>query len=154
VPLGLGMITAAQRALADFLRLDDDLLVIAAHTSPPLEEVADDPDDLAAWVNRLPVIEKNRLLGRVVQGEAARVRMEMLRRFHGDRARSSPPYPAGPWPICSTTPHGSDPIVSVGWLPSAPKRRRDGSRPVLWPANDDWMSSPARKTLRGRASRR
>jgi hypothetical protein len=86
VPPGLGMLTAAQRGLADFLRLDDDLLAIAAHTSPPLEEVADDPGDLAAWVNHLPVIEKNRLLGRVLQGEAARVRMEMLRRFHGDRA--------------------------------------------------------------------
>src|SRR5262249_35354930 len=86
VPPGLGMLTAAQRALADFLRLDGDLLAIAAHTSPPLEEVADDPGDLAAWVNRLPVIEKNRLLGRVVQGEAARVRMEMLRRFHGNSA--------------------------------------------------------------------
>src|SRR5947208_6134472 len=49
VPPGLGTLTAAQRALADFLRLDDDLLAIAAHTSPPLEEVADDPDDLAAW---------------------------------------------------------------------------------------------------------
>jgi hypothetical protein len=86
VPPGLGMLTAAQRALAYFLRLDDDLLAIAAHTSPSLEEVADDPDDLAAWVNRLPVDEKNRLLGRVVQNEAARVRMEMLRRFRGETA--------------------------------------------------------------------
>jgi hypothetical protein len=84
VPSGLGTLTAAQRALADFLRVDDDLFAIAAHTSPPLE-VTDDPDDLAAWVNRLAVTEKNRLLGRVVRGEAARVRMEMLRRFHDDR---------------------------------------------------------------------
>lgn len=37
-------------------------------------------------MNRLPVDEKNRLLGRVVQGEAARVRMEMLRRFRGETA--------------------------------------------------------------------
>ncbi|WP_226961328.1 MULTISPECIES: hypothetical protein [Streptomyces] len=43
VPPGLGMLTAAQRALADFLRLDDDLLTIAAQTSPPLDETADDP---------------------------------------------------------------------------------------------------------------
>lgn len=90
VPPGLGALTAAQRALADFLRLDDDLLAIAAATSPPLEETADDPDDLAAWVAGLPVAEKDRLLARVVQGEAARVRMELLRRFRGDTAPTIP----------------------------------------------------------------
>jgi hypothetical protein len=67
VPPGLGTLTAAQRALADFLRLDDDLLTIAAQTSPPLEAGADDPGELAAWVTRLPVAEKDRLLARVVQ---------------------------------------------------------------------------------------
>ena len=90
VPPGLGRLTAAQRALAAFLRLDDDLLAIAARTSPPLEEVADDSDDIAAWVNRLPVVEKNRLLGRVLRGEAARVRMEMLHRFRGDNVSNAP----------------------------------------------------------------
>lgn len=84
VPPGLDRLTAAQRALADFLRLDDDLLTTAAQASPPLDETADDPDDLAAWVTRLPVAEKDRLLARVVQGETARVRMELLRRFRGD----------------------------------------------------------------------
>jgi hypothetical protein len=90
VPPGLRALTAAQRALADFLRLDDDLIAIAAATSPPLEETADDPDDLAAWVAGLPVAEKDRLLARVVQGEAAWVRMELLRRFRGDTAPTIP----------------------------------------------------------------
>jgi hypothetical protein len=90
VPPGLGTLTAAQRALADFLRLDDHLLAIAAQTSPPLEEIADNPGDLAAWVTRLAVAEKNRLLTCVVQGEAARVRMELLRGFRGDTAPTIP----------------------------------------------------------------
>jgi hypothetical protein len=34
VPPGLGTLTAAQQALADFLRLDDDLLTTAAEASP------------------------------------------------------------------------------------------------------------------------
>src|SRR5918998_1542720 len=89
-PPGLGALTAAQRALADFLRLDHDLLTIAAQTSPPLEEIADDPSELADWVAHLPVAEKDRLLRRVVQGEAARVRMEMLRRYRGDTAPTIP----------------------------------------------------------------
>jgi len=41
-------------------------------------------------VARLPVTEKNRLLARVVQGEAARVRMELLHRFRGDTAPTIP----------------------------------------------------------------
>jgi hypothetical protein len=90
VPPGLGALTAAQRALADFLRLDDDLIAIAAQASPPLEQTTDDSEDLGAWVARLPVAEKDRLLAPVVQGEAARVRMELLRRFRGDTAPTSP----------------------------------------------------------------
>lgn len=79
--------------MADFLRLDDDLLATAAQASPPLEEIADDPADLTAWVTRLPVAEKNRLLARVAQGEAARVRMELLRSFRGDTASTIPVPP-------------------------------------------------------------
>ncbi|MFD2466288.1 hypothetical protein [Amycolatopsis silviterrae] len=45
VPPGLGTLTAAQRTLADFLRLDDDLLAIAAQASPSLDETAADPND-------------------------------------------------------------------------------------------------------------
>ena len=52
VPPGLNVLTAAQRALADFLRLDEDLLAVAAQTSPPLEDVADEPGELAAWLAR------------------------------------------------------------------------------------------------------
>jgi hypothetical protein len=90
---GWGMLTAAQRALADFLRLDDDLLTIAAQTSPPLEQIAGNPGELAAWVKRLPVVEKDRLLRRVVQGDAARIRIEMLRRFRGENTPNIPVLP-------------------------------------------------------------
>ncbi|MBO0881474.1 MAG: hypothetical protein J2P17_14245 [Mycobacterium sp.] len=86
VPPGLATLTAAQRAVADFLRLDDDLLKTAARTSPPIQQAADDVGELATWVTSLPVTEKNRLLARVVLGEATRVRMELLRRFHDDNA--------------------------------------------------------------------
>ncbi|MFQ6228277.1 hypothetical protein [Nocardia sp. NPDC002869] len=90
VPPGLGTLTASQRALADFLRLDADLLAIAAQASAPLDQAGDDVDDLAAWLTHLPEIEKDRLLARVVQGEAARVRMELLRRFRGDATPADP----------------------------------------------------------------
>lgn len=89
VPPGLATLTAAQRALADFLRLDQDLLAVAAQASSPLQDAGEDPGALTAWVARLPVAEKNRLLGRVVQGDAARVRRELLRRFRGDTASTT-----------------------------------------------------------------
>ena len=93
VPAGLRTLTTAQRALADFLRLDDDLLTVAAEASPPLGETPDDPERLAAWVAELPGTEKDRLLLRVLQDQAATVHMELLRRF---RDRTTPPATAPP----------------------------------------------------------
>jgi hypothetical protein len=84
VPPGLRTLTAPQRALADFLRLDDDLLTVAAETSPPLGKATDDPKRLAAWVAKLPTAEKDRLLLCVAQDHAATVHTELLRRFRDD----------------------------------------------------------------------
>ncbi|MEJ2857321.1 MULTISPECIES: hypothetical protein [unclassified Saccharothrix] len=81
VPPGLGTLTAPQRALARFLRLDDDLLAVAARTSPQLDSTAHDLADVTAWALRLPVAEKDRIVERVLRGEAARVRMDLLHRF-------------------------------------------------------------------------
>lgn len=86
VPAGLGTLTGPQRALADFLRLDDDLLEVAAQASPDSARVTDDPDALASWVSSLDATEKDQLLTRVMRDESASVRMRLLRRFreHSD----------------------------------------------------------------------
>jgi hypothetical protein len=86
VPSGLRTLTAPQRALADFLRLDDDLLAVAAEASAPRGAVTTDPERLAAWVTKLPVVEKDRLLLRVAQDQAATVHLELLRQFRDDTA--------------------------------------------------------------------
>jgi hypothetical protein len=114
VPPGLDTLTAVQRALADFLRLDDDLLAIAARTSPPLSRITD-PDDLTAWVTRLPVAEKNRIVERVVQGDTARVRTELLRRFRDDTTPTTP----------------ATPRRTVGELLDDAARRRAGQQPEI-----------------------
>jgi hypothetical protein len=93
VPPGLSTLTAAQRALAHFLRLDDDVLAVAAEASAPHEVTADDPDRLAAWIASLPGAEKDHLLLRVVQDQARIVRMEMLRRFRDTYAATIPDPP-------------------------------------------------------------
>lgn len=81
VPAGLGTLTAPQRALADFLRLNDDLLAVAAEASPPLTGATDNPGSLAAWVTNLPTKDKDRLLRRLISDNPTAVRTELLRRF-------------------------------------------------------------------------
>jgi hypothetical protein len=84
VPAGLASLTAPQRALADFLRVDPDLLAAAAQASPELPEVKEDPGALAAHIARLPGGEKDRLLMLVGRDQAARARTELLRGLRGD----------------------------------------------------------------------
>jgi hypothetical protein len=84
VPAGLGSLTAPQRALADFLRVDPDLLAVAALASPQLPEVTDDRAALAAHIAALPDGEKDRLLMLVARDQAARARMELLRGLRPD----------------------------------------------------------------------
>jgi hypothetical protein len=82
VPPGLATLTGPQRALADFLRLDDDLLAVAARTSPAAAPTDHDDAQLAAWVTNLSLPEKNRVLvSMIVHNRAATTRMELLRRY-------------------------------------------------------------------------
>ncbi|MEQ4722436.1 hypothetical protein [Nonomuraea sp. B19D2] len=84
VPPGPGSLSAPQRALADFLRLDDDLLTAAAAASRPAQPVQHDRKALAAWIGALPAKRKDALLLRVVEDDAARVRWELLGEFGGE----------------------------------------------------------------------
>jgi len=84
VPAGLGSLTAPQRALADFLRLDSDLLEVAAEASSGRPEVKDDARALATHIAKLPVSDKDRLLLLVAEDQAARTRMELLRGLRAD----------------------------------------------------------------------
>ncbi|RCG23373.1 hypothetical protein DQ384_33940 [Sphaerisporangium album] len=85
VPPGLGTLSAPQRALADFLRLDPDLLAVAAEGSPLQAIVRDDARELAVWLTKLSQDEKDESLMRVVvKDQAAQVRMELMRRFRSE----------------------------------------------------------------------
>jgi hypothetical protein len=104
VPAGLGTLTASQRALADFLRLDTSLLTIAAQASLPLAETNDEPRKLAKWIKGLPAADKDTLLCRVAQGMASRSRWN-----YGAGSAVTWVLPAtatrgAPWPNSSTQP--------------------------------------------------
>jgi hypothetical protein len=93
VPAGLGSLTTAQRALADFLRVDADLLGVAAEASTAMPEVRQDPGALAAHIAGLPATEKDRLLGLVAADQAPRARTELLRGFRGQAGDESDSQP-------------------------------------------------------------
>jgi hypothetical protein len=85
VPAGLGKLSASLQAIVDFCEIDEDLIAVAAASSPSVRE----PRGLAEWVASRPAQEKDALLVRVAAGEGAQVQALLLRRFRA--ARGAPP---------------------------------------------------------------
>ncbi|HLM66991.1 MAG TPA: hypothetical protein VK358_05645, partial [Longimicrobium sp.] len=84
VPPGLGTLSGALTAFRDFLRIDPDLVQVAAErsSSPP---AAPEPDEVRAWLASLPDSERVDLLARVAAGQERQVRTELLRRLQASR---------------------------------------------------------------------
>ncbi|MER5642508.1 hypothetical protein ABT095_36910 [Kitasatospora sp. NPDC002227] len=86
VPAGLDRLTAPQRALADFLRVDADLLAVAAQAGPPAPAPRKRPGkkELAPLIAALPAKEKNDLLLRLALGDEPQLGAGLLRRLYGE----------------------------------------------------------------------
>ncbi|MET8168511.1 hypothetical protein ABZT34_30380 [Streptomyces sp. NPDC005329] len=91
VPAGLSELTAPQRALADFLRVDHDLLTAAAQSSPTMSAKPPRPTkkELAPLIAALPQKEKDTLLLRLALGPEPGLHTELLHRLRGT-ATSAP----------------------------------------------------------------
>ena len=85
VPAGLEHLSASLQAVVDFFEIDEDLIAVAAASSPSIQE----PEGMAGWITSLPAEQKDALLARVATGEGAQVRALLLRRFR--TASGSPP---------------------------------------------------------------
>jgi hypothetical protein len=92
VPPGLRELTAPLRALADFLRIDETLIEVAAEASPPLAAERDSAEELRSWIQALPGPDKDSLLYRLAQESPMAVQREILRQFREAR-RPQPPLP-------------------------------------------------------------
>ncbi len=90
VPVGLGTLSAALKGLADFLRVSEDLLAVAAERSAPRHETSVGGAELTRWVAALQSDEKDAALVRLLYGEAPHLRTELLRRFHDARVAANP----------------------------------------------------------------
>ncbi len=77
VPAGLGNLSAGLQAIVDFFEIDEDLIAVAAASSPASKEAA----GLAEWIAARPAQEKDELLMRTAAGEGAQVQALLLRRF-------------------------------------------------------------------------
>ena len=84
IPPGMAALNAPLRSLADFLRLDEDLIAVAAEASEEQKDSSPSPQELKRWVAMLPARERDALLVRLVLGDDVHLRTELLRRSHGE----------------------------------------------------------------------
>ena len=84
IPPGMAALNAPLRSLADFLRLDEDLIAVAAEASEEQQDCSPSPKELKRWVAVLPARERDALLVRLVLGDDVHLRAELLRRSHGE----------------------------------------------------------------------
>ncbi len=81
VPPGLEELTAPLKSLADFLRIDKNLIEAAAQSSPGRMEASIMEGDLRGWIQSLPGSEKDGFLVRLSVGEDLHIRAELLQKF-------------------------------------------------------------------------
>ena len=89
VPAGLGNLSAGLQAVVDFFEIDEDLIAVAAASSPSIEE----PRGMAEWIASLAAEEKDALLARVAGGEGAQVQALLMRRFRAAAGGTAPVAP-------------------------------------------------------------
>jgi hypothetical protein len=95
VPPGLRQLTEPLKALVEFLRIDQDLLAIAAERSPDLTATRPSAADINRWLETLPVAAKDAVILRLLAGEGTDLRLELLRRYQEATAPSTIAVPPG-----------------------------------------------------------
>jgi hypothetical protein len=92
VPANLTRLTTSLRALCDFLCIDEDLVAVAAAGSEESEVDNPSDEDMARFIEDLPVPETNALLLGMLRGDRRHLRIELERRL---RSESNGPTATG-----------------------------------------------------------
>lgn len=80
VPPGLGDLNAGLDSLADFLRLDRDLITAAAERSSGEQVAGISMKEISAWILTLPSQEKDAFLARMIEGDEPHLATELRQR--------------------------------------------------------------------------
>jgi hypothetical protein len=78
---GLGDLTAAQQALAEFLEVDPDLLAGAGMDSPAAQEAEVSRREMEKWIDALPRDEVNSILKQLLEGKGQQAERSIRNRF-------------------------------------------------------------------------
>jgi hypothetical protein len=81
VPPGLAQLSASLESLAEFLRINTDLLDVAARASQQMVEAGGRREEIRKWVGELQADEKDDVLARMIATEDLAPAAELLRRF-------------------------------------------------------------------------
>ena len=80
VPPNLADLNAPLKRFVDFMRIDTDLIAVAAENSTS-EGRQTDPDGLKTWIHKLPANEKDDILFRLVETPSPHLGAELRQRF-------------------------------------------------------------------------
>ena len=80
VPPNLAGLSGPLKSFVDFMRIDPDLIAVAAETSISKNRQVD-PDAIKSWISNLPAKEKDNMLFRLVQAPSAHLGAELKHRF-------------------------------------------------------------------------
>jgi hypothetical protein len=88
VPPGLGQLSASLESLAEFLRIDEDLLHVAAKASQPFGEIEFRHNEVRDWVGRLAVTEKDDFITDLMMDSNSVRIAELQRKFAQQQSQS------------------------------------------------------------------
>jgi hypothetical protein len=81
VPANLVNLSASLESFADFMRLDKDLIQVAAENSIAEQKLVQNGQKLKIWISRLPNSEKDTIIFRLINDNDPHIGNELLQRF-------------------------------------------------------------------------
>ena len=81
VPPNLGDLNAPLKSFVDFMRIDSDLIAVAAENSASKDRQAEHQNELRAWIGNLPEKEKDEIVFRMVKEHGPHLGTELMQRF-------------------------------------------------------------------------
>jgi hypothetical protein len=135
VPPGLRELTEPLKALVEFLRVDQDLVAVAAERSPGMMLARPSSAELDRWLQTMPVAAKDAVILRLLAGEGTSLRLELLRRYR--EATVSPSVAPAP-------PRKIGELLSAAQAHGVERRRQEAERAAKEKARKEREAAAAR----------